>query len=459
MKENIKKFVSNGRGVILAIFILELILVMFVTPNRYDDETFLKWISERSIWDVLVDRYQNWTSRIFIDFSIFACLKISKYLWIFIQAGMMALLGYSISKLFLKNENKSKMNYMILILILIYPMTLMAETGWGATTSNYMWPLATTLFALIPIKKAWDGEKFRWFQIPLYAISLIYACNQEQTCAILFGTYGLFTVLFIIKDKKVHPIIVLQFLLAILSLVFIFTTPGNYIRQETETAMNFPDFKMLTLQDKLSLGLTSTANVIFNNYSVTFGVLALSIVLYIFVTYKEKLYRIIALIPFISICVLSYFRDIAFNIFPHFEKFVKTFTISDGTILTVANSNNLYYVVPIIFSLVIFFSVILSILLIFKNLKNNIAILVFLVGLASRAMMGFSPTIFASGIRTTIFFDFSMLIVTLLIWQEFSKKTEKNDLKVQRKLGIILECMGILQYINTLLFILTTQKL
>ncbi len=458
MKENFKKFISDGRGVILTIFILQLILVIFVTPNRFDDERFLGWISQRPIFDVLVDRYTNWTSRVIIDGTIFTLLKISKYAWMLVHAGMMALIGYSISKLFLKKENRTQMSSMVLILILIYPINLMAETGWGATTSNYMWPLATALFALIPIKKAWDKEKFRWFQFPLYAIALIYACNQEQTCAILFGTYTLFTILLIIKDKKIHPMVVIQLLLTVLSLVFIFTTPGNYIRQNTEMEMNFPNFEMLTFQDKLSLGFTSTANVIFNNYSIPFGALSLCILVYICITYKERIYKIIAAIPFVSICVLSYFRDIVFNVFPYFREFIKVFTTSDGTILTVANSNNLFNVFPIIFSLIIFICLLLSILIIFKNIKNNLAALVFLVGLASRVMMGFSPTIFASGVRTTIFFDFSMLIVILLIWQEFSKKTEKNDIKTQKKLGIVLECTGILQYINALLYILISQK-
>ena len=36
------------------------------------------------------------------------------------------------------------------------------------------------------------------------------------------------------KKKKIHPIIVIQTLLSIISLIFIFTTPGNFIRQNTE---------------------------------------------------------------------------------------------------------------------------------------------------------------------------------------------------------------------------------
>ena len=101
---------------------------------------------------------------------------------------------------------------------------------------------------------------------------------------------------------------------------------------------------------------------------------------------------------------------------------------------------------------------ILNILLIFKNLKNNIAVLVFLVGLASRLIMGFSPTVFASAMRTNLFLDFSMLITTLLIWQEFKKKTDKNEKKVQRRIYFTIKILAIFQYANALVGILLTQK-
>ena len=79
-------------------------------------------------------------------------------------------------------------------MILIYPIVLMNGAGWAATTINYMWPLATGLFALIPIRKIWDEEKIKFWQYPLYIIAMIFATNQEQVCAILLGTYLLFTV-------------------------------------------------------------------------------------------------------------------------------------------------------------------------------------------------------------------------------------------------------------------------
>lgn len=456
MKEKIKKFLDNGRGAIIAIFVLELILTMFITPNKFDDKDFIEKVANTSIFSYVGPRYFWWTSRFFIEYILCFVLKTSKYLWILLEAFMVALAGYSISKIFIK-DNKKENNVMLLFMILVYPLNVMASAGWAATTTNYMWPLATALFALIPIRKIWDGEKIKFYEYPLYSIALIFAGNQEQTCAILFGTYLLFSILMIIKNKKIHPYMVIQTLLIIASLIFILTCPGNYARNEQEIAGNFKDMQMLTVLDKIGLGFTSTMGLIVGKGNLVFTMLSFLIVVYIFSSYKEKLYRIVALIPLLATLLGYYGMSIVSKVFPFITSFYKILS-QEEVMLTAANCNNFLYVVPIIFSFAIFICLSLSILLIFKNLKNNIAILVFFVGLASRIIMGFSPTIFVSGERTMIFFEFAMIIVSILIWQELIKKTDKNDIKIRKKAEIIIKCAGALQYFNVLMCILLTQK-
>ena len=80
MKEKLKKFLENGRGALFALFILELVLTMFITPNKYDDETFLESVTGTSIISYVGPRYFNW-----ISFSIFffCNLKISGYIIIY----------------------------------------------------------------------------------------------------------------------------------------------------------------------------------------------------------------------------------------------------------------------------------------------------------------------------------------------------------------------------------------
>lgn len=456
MKEKINKFLDNGRGAILAIFILELILTFFVTPNKFDDEYFLEQVTNNSCLSFVMSRYSWWSSRVIIEFILCAVLKTSKYLWILLEAIMVTIIGYSISKIFVK-DNKKENNIMLLFMILLYPLNVMNGAGWAATTTNYMWPLATCLFALVPISEIWKKNKIAFWKYPLYTLALIYAGNQEQTCAILVGTYILFSIFMIIRDKKIHPYMIIQTLIIIASLIFILTCPGNYLRNESEIQDNFKDFEMLTVLDKIGLGLTATNALLVGNGNIIFIMLTGLIIIYIFSNYKEKLYRIIAVIPFLSVMLLAVIPNITSNLFSFLVSFKKYF-IMDGVMLTAANSNNLFYTLPVIFAFVNFLCVILSILIIFKNLKNNIALLVFLVGLASRLIMGFSPTIFASASRTMIFFEFSMIIVSILVWQELIKKTDKNDIKIQNRTSALIKCAGILQYLNVLLCIFLTQK-
>ena len=456
MKEKIQKFLQNGRGAILALFILELVLTIFITPNKYDDKTFLESVTGTSILSYIGPRYFTWTSRFLIEFVLCFVLKTSKYLWILIEALMVALAGYSISRIFIK-DNKSQNNVMLLFMILVYPLNAMNSAGWAATTVNYMWPLAACLFALIPIRKIWDGEKIKIWEYFLYSIGLIFAGNQEQTCAILCGTYILFTILMIIKNKKIHPYMIIQTILITASIIFILTCPGNYVRNEQEITNLFKDFEMLTFLDKLSLGLTSTMGFIIKKRNLVYTMLSLLIAIYVFSTYKEKVYRIVAIIPLLSICLLGIMPQVTNTMFPYFGSF-REFVTEERVMLTAANSNNLMNVIPLIFACTNFICLALSILLIFKNLKNNIAILVFFVGLASKIIIGFSPTAFSSVERSMIFFEFAMIIVCILIWQEFSKKSDKNDKKIQKRTEGIIKCAGVLQYINVLLCILLTQK-
>ena len=455
IKNKVNNLLKDGRGAIFSIFILELILTIFITPDKFDDATFIESVTNVNILDYVTGRYFNWSSRVIIEFLLCFVLKTSKYLWILIECVMMSLIGYSISKLFVK-DNKKEMNYMIMFMVFIYPFNVMASAGWAATTTNYMWPLATTLFCLIPIKKVWNKEKFKKFTYPLYIISLIYACNQEQTCAIVCGTYLLFSIFFILKDKKIKPFIVIQTILSIISLIFILTCPGNYVRKNYEIENIFPEFESLTVFDKFSVGLTSTVGEMVGHANLPFVILSLIISVYIFTYYKEKLYRVISLIPIVTVSVLGIFIDITGRHFSYFAPF-KELILKKDLILTSANCDNLLNLIPLVMAFVILISLSLSILIIFKNLKNNIAIYIFLVGLASRLIMGFSPTIFESGIRTMIFFEFSMLIVGILIWQDFIKKTDKIDKKAQRRVGAIIKGVSIMQYLNVLLCVLYTK--
>ncbi len=463
IKKIVKKLIKNENSVLFILFVLEIILIMFVTPNLYDDKWFIEQVTneinpetneiiEHTIIGFVQERYFSWSSRVIIEFILCLTLKISKYLWILLEALMVTLIGYSISKIFVK-ENKKENNVMLISMILIYPYTIMHQAGWAATTINYMWPLSMCLFALIPIKKIWYSEKIKIWEYPLYSIALLFAGNHEQASSILVCTYIIFTIIMFVRDRKLKPYMIIQSILALISIIFILTCPGNYVRQQEEMR-RFIDFRMLTFLDKFVLGFTSTFGQIIANQNIVYTLLTSLLAIYVFSNYKEKLYRIISLIPLISMLVFAHFSSITFEIFPNLEIFYELLTKKD-VLLTVANCNKLYYTFPIIFTFVNFICIGMSILLLTKKYKNNIAILIYLAGLASRVIMGFSPTVFVSKTRTMIFFDFAMIIISFLIWQELKKKNIKGINYID---GII-KLTAIIQYLNVLIYIYSEQKL
>lgn len=470
MKEKINKtfnkILENGRGVLILLFILELFLTIFITPNTYDDEWFIKQITDElnietgevihhTIPEFVENRYYNWSSRVIIEFVLCSVLKTSKYLWILIQSLMAVLVCYSLSKLFVK-DNKTKNTFMLMTMILIYPYYTMHQTGWASTSINYLWPLAAGLFALIPIKKVWDGEKIKWWQYPLYTISLVFAANQEQAGALLLGFYLVFALLMIIrKDKKINTYIIIQTIISILSIVFILTCPGNNVRQ-LEELYRFKGYEMLSFIEKFVLGFTATFGSIISKQNTIYILLTSIMTLYVYLNYKEKLYRIVSSIPLMSVLILGTFLPLLNGMFPYLGVFKELIT-ENNILLTVANCNNVYYAFPIIFAFTNFICIGMTLLLIFKNLKNNVAILIYLAGLASRIIVAFSPTVFVSKTRTMIFFDFSMIAITYMIWEELIKNKEHD--KAINIASSLIKFSAVIQVLNTIIYIYSKQKL
>ena len=131
---------------------------------------------------------------------------------------------------------------------------------------------------------------------------------------------------------------------------------------------------------------------------------------------------------------------------------------TEQVFLSSESGNNILYYIPVLASMINFSFIGLCLGLIFNKLKSNVALICYLAGFASRFIMGFSPTVFASSERTIIFFDFAMIICSILIWQELIKKQEKTDLKIQNRTLSLIKILGCMEYINVLFCILFTQK-
>ena len=89
-------FEKNIRVAVLILFLLELFISIWITPNRYDSAFFIEKMQEMSMLDFLSMRYSTWTSRIIIEFVVCTILPMGRVVWTLINTIMMSVLGYGI---------------------------------------------------------------------------------------------------------------------------------------------------------------------------------------------------------------------------------------------------------------------------------------------------------------------------------------------------------------------------
>ena len=188
-----------------------------------DDIYFSNVLNDQNIIAYLISRYNNWTSRIFIEAVLVVVAKYS-IIWRILDVGIMILISVSISKLTTEQPSR-KINWIIMYLSATLSYTIYNSAGWMATTLNYSWPLAFGLFSMISIKKIILNQKIRGFEYALYIFAFIFAANAEQMCAILLGVYFVFTLYIYYSKKIVNWYMIVQTLIGIASMVFVLINP------------------------------------------------------------------------------------------------------------------------------------------------------------------------------------------------------------------------------------------
>ena len=199
-------FKTNLRVAVFVLFILELFINIWIVPTQYDGLYFIEKMNEMSMLKFIEMRYNTWTSRIILEIVTCFILKKPALLWALLNTIMTTLIGYSIMKIFVNDDNKNLI-WMTLCFVLIYPIFTVSSSGWGVGSIVYSWTLAMLLFSMISIKNIYSGEKIKKYMYPIYSIALIFACNQEQSCIVAFGIYFVFTIIAIIKDPTDNTVI------------------------------------------------------------------------------------------------------------------------------------------------------------------------------------------------------------------------------------------------------------
>jgi len=433
----------DGKYFPFVILAIGMMIFHFAVPlGTYDDVWFGEVLQRTDILSFLISRYNEWSSRVLIEAALVIMVHYET-VWRICNLILVVLTAIVISKIFVKTNIRST-NWILTALMFLYPISQMGSTGWIATTLNYFWPLAFGLIAIIPIKKILNKEKIAWFEYVVYTISMVYSINQEQMCLVLLAVYGVFLIYQII-NRKVCGFAIFSLALCISSLIFILTCPGNLARKIAETGKWFPEFENLNLIRKIEMGFSSSLYEFVMKPNFVFivfcGLLFISVVL----KNQKKSYRAIAAIPFVSSIVFGLFGSAVGAMFPGILKIINSMT----KIGTSINFLSVSSWMPDLILLIVCFSVIISLFLTFeKKVDSLLVIFILLLGFGTRMVMSFSPTIWASGTRTFIFMYFSLIIISVILYNNILKN---KNIKFMGLFALIIGTIAFLSFANNVM--------
>ena len=404
-----------------------IMIIIHLCIREYSGDTpayFSKLLNKYTFKGAMSMRYRTWTSRIIIETPLLLIShNLHLFIWAVVDFLMVVLLLFSLMKLTHYKHNK-----IVIVLILLYPFIDMRSAGWVATTVNYLWPLALGCASFVLLDKLYHNEKLNLMSILFFMICELFSTNFETFSVFYFIVLTFVNVLMFLEHKhtiKSHVLISIQYVISIGNIFLALSCPGNWHRNAIETTRWMRDYPTLTMADKLMLGIEDTMSKLIQS-NILF--LIFTLVLFLIVLKKKTtvIKTVVASVPFFSvlfITLLSPFSEAYF-------KFYKLLFAGPVNV-TSMNYNSLFPYAAFIFFVVIVVIIVLLLLNYGKDIKSSMFIVcIFLAGFATRVVMGFSPTLYASSIRTFIFLDFAIIycIVRLVDDNElyvYDKKYEK----------------------------------
>lgn len=393
-----------------------------------------------------IDQYYTWSSRQLINFVWIAILRCGRWAWFLYMSISMFVMLKSLKLLF--GSNDKRIELFGITMMMLFPFTAITNAGWVATTVSYFGPQAFAIMSLVPIKNALKGEKTNIFQFVIYCCCLLYGANAEQTCIVLLGLYGIATIYFIFYLHKCDWHILILTILAIISLVYTITCPGNWARDGAEVAHWFPTYQMLDLFNKVDIGLSTTLHWLFAEGRVFMIMICAMMAYFVWNKYTESLYRVVSFIPICAVLAMGPFSNILINLFPYMDQSMADVNRYGEFVADISQLGK--GIIQFEMFLLICICLCVEIFLLNDTIEDIIIDMsLAIMGVASRVMMGFSPTVYASSERTYTSLIFCFILMAVHIYSKNYKCLNvRNNSKILNIERYILWTLVILGFMN-----------
>lgn len=409
------KNMQNTKKILWGIIVIAIFILQFFCRGQLgDDVVFANVLNEMSLAEFLNKRYYTWSSRVIIEAFLVFIASWNPWIWRILNSLIIIIFISAVSKTFGLGE-KYENKILFSCLLLTIPVSSLNSAGWITTTMNYLWPLSFGMVVIASLRQIIIGNlKISGFLVSLPAI--IYAANIEQMAALLLGAYFVSGVYMLATKKQIHWMYFVQLIFIIFSLCFILLCPGNAQRTIIETEKYFPVFEELTVIQKLGMGfLVNARHYIAEAGRPLFLVLNTTLLIGVIIKNKKNPLRwVIACFPILSILLLEALK--ALSLAGLWNKGLRLLEViwNNNSIAAASIFKKEFILIQMLYYLVVLLCVIVSIYWIHgRSFETLLQLTIIAAGFMSRFMIGFSPTIYASGDRTALFTSVALLIIVM----------------------------------------------
>jgi len=392
---------------LLTIFLLIYAKVVPISDDVYHNSVLSRF--NGSVISALIDYYYLWGGKIVPHSLWLSLLGLDFWVYRILSSFVLVGLVYATYRLiYFPAPVRKERNYALLLvaslLFFIPYKTFYFGSLWASGSFAYLYPAAAMVVALLPVKwYFFDNQKVDNWKYWIFYPAALYASYSEQTAmvllAFLIGGLGYKFV----KKESVDPKFFVYSAFILINCLVCITAPGNAVRKVGEFIW-FTNYDMLAITDKFLLGANIALNHIYF-YSYFLIIIAVAIVYKLWTKRREEI--ILSVLGTLAatyavLCQILPSNALLFFALP------SPSTVSDisSYLGLIAGSS-----IMLFFSYLIYRS--------FDKAKTGtFYAILFLLAFLSTAMLGFSPTIYASGERIFFLTDLLLSIISAALLRE-----------------------------------------
>ena len=406
--------------------------LLVVSQSSYsdgDDAFFYQYTNSMGFGEYLSWRYQTWVGRMSGEAFVYLAFRLGLGFWRVVNAVMLVLLPMGVLRLSEKaagigvhsEEAIGPCAAAVGGYFLMNIMTVGYAAVWVNGSIFYTWTFTAGVWAMMPLADlVFDTGAFSNRQL-IYALpcSVIAAMSIEQMGAVLIAFEGLSILSLLIQKKRIPAVIWIQTAITFVAFVILFMASGNEMRVASEITTWMPGYKELSVGNHLFMTIQWMLSSFANEGKAFFIAIWAAGFLLLVKSKKAKVYQslavvfsVVALLPYAGI---SFFSEMGIGYID-----IEQCLTELPTWQTMTTQNRIaffWWIAAVLFTLV----------LLWKVTGHSVFIsMVFLGGIASEAVLYFSPTIYASGARVYYLTDLMYLFIILWIVMHMDSEKKKN---------------------------------